>query len=104
MPLFLWTEGEFNERMPGSAIYRIGYERWSRNIAGGVGECPRITGGACGVAHEALRRIGVGEGSTLSGRWRGMAPRQGMTRAAHDPQPAPQQRNSSIGGEGGSVE
>jgi epoxyqueuosine reductase len=35
--LFAWTEGEFEERMRGSAIYRIGYERWSRNIAVALG-------------------------------------------------------------------
>jgi len=38
--LFAWTEGEFDERMRGSAIYRIGYERWSRNIAVALGNAP----------------------------------------------------------------
>ena len=38
--LFAWTESEFEERMRGSAIYRIGYERWSRNIAVGLGNAP----------------------------------------------------------------
>jgi epoxyqueuosine reductase len=38
--LFTWTEGEFDERMRGSAIYRIGYERWSRNIAVALGNAP----------------------------------------------------------------
>ena len=35
--LFAWTERDFEERMRGSAIYRIGYERWSRNIAVALG-------------------------------------------------------------------
>ncbi len=35
--LFGWTEGQFEERMRGSAIYRIGYERWLRNIAVALG-------------------------------------------------------------------
>jgi epoxyqueuosine reductase len=35
--LFRWTAAEFDERMRGSAIYRIGYERWSRNIAVSLG-------------------------------------------------------------------
>ena len=35
--LFAWTESEFNERLAGSAIRRIGYERWSRNLAVGLG-------------------------------------------------------------------
>jgi len=38
--LFAWTEVEFDERMRGSAIYRIGYERWSRNIAVALGNAP----------------------------------------------------------------
>ena len=35
--LFAWTEAEFNARMQGSAIYRIGYQRWLRNIAVALG-------------------------------------------------------------------
>ena len=38
--LFGWTAAEFEERMRGSAIYRIGYERWSRNIAVALGNAP----------------------------------------------------------------
>ncbi|HEY2591994.1 MAG TPA: tRNA epoxyqueuosine(34) reductase QueG, partial [Steroidobacteraceae bacterium] len=38
--LFAWTESEFDERMRGSAIYRIGYERWSRNVAVALGNAP----------------------------------------------------------------
>jgi epoxyqueuosine reductase len=38
--LFRWTEAEFEERMRGSAIYRIGFERWSRNIAVALGNAP----------------------------------------------------------------
>jgi epoxyqueuosine reductase len=39
--LFAWTEAEFLTRMEGSAIRRIGYERWSRNLAVGLGNAPR---------------------------------------------------------------
>jgi len=35
--LFAWTEQEFLERMSGSAIRRIGYECWLRNIAVALG-------------------------------------------------------------------
>ena len=35
--LFAWTEQEFAQRMQGSAIRRIGYERWLRNLAVGLG-------------------------------------------------------------------
>ncbi|MBS0416566.1 MAG: tRNA epoxyqueuosine(34) reductase QueG [Proteobacteria bacterium] len=41
--LFAWTQAEFDERMRGSAIYRIGYERWSRNIAVALGNAPTST-------------------------------------------------------------
>ncbi|HEX8010571.1 MAG TPA: tRNA epoxyqueuosine(34) reductase QueG [Casimicrobiaceae bacterium] len=35
--LFAWTESEFEQRTQRSAIRRIGYERWLRNIAVGLG-------------------------------------------------------------------
>ncbi len=38
--LFAWTAAEFDARMKGSAIRRIGYERWSRNLAVGLGNAP----------------------------------------------------------------
>ncbi len=39
--LFAWSEAEFDERLRGSAIRRIGYERWLRNLAVGLGNAPR---------------------------------------------------------------
>src|SRR5499427_8122635 len=39
--LFAWSEDEFRSRMAGSAILRIGYERWLRNLAVGLGNAPR---------------------------------------------------------------
>jgi epoxyqueuosine reductase len=38
--LFAWTSAEFDSRMRGSAIYRIGYERWLRNLAVALGNAP----------------------------------------------------------------
>ena len=38
--LFAWTEREFDERLRGSPIRRIGYERWLRNLAVGLGNAP----------------------------------------------------------------
>jgi epoxyqueuosine reductase len=38
--LFIWSEAEFGQRMAGSAIRRIGYERWLRNLAVGLGNAP----------------------------------------------------------------
>jgi epoxyqueuosine reductase len=37
LDLFAWTESEFNSRFEGSAIRRIGHERWLRNIAVALG-------------------------------------------------------------------
>jgi epoxyqueuosine reductase len=38
--LFAWTEEEFLARTEGSAIRRIGFERWLRNIAVALGNAP----------------------------------------------------------------
>jgi epoxyqueuosine reductase len=38
--LFEWREDAFHERLAGSSIHRIGYERWSRNLAVGLGNAP----------------------------------------------------------------
>ncbi len=39
--LFAWSEAEFNGRLAGSPIHRIGHERWLRNLAVGLGNVPR---------------------------------------------------------------
>jgi epoxyqueuosine reductase len=39
--LFAWSAAEFDERMRGSAIRRIGHERWLRNLAVGLGNALR---------------------------------------------------------------
>ena len=39
--LFAWTKEEFDTRTAGSAIRRIGYERWLRNLAVAMGNAPR---------------------------------------------------------------
>ena len=51
--LFRWTPAEFEQRMRGSAIYRLGYERWSRNVAVALGNAP--TSAAVVSALEARR-------------------------------------------------
>lgn len=38
--LFRWSEGEFLQKTEGSAIRRIGHERWLRNIAVALGNAP----------------------------------------------------------------
>ncbi len=42
--LFAWSETEFNDKLAGSAIRRIGYERWLRNLAVGMGNALRTLG------------------------------------------------------------
>jgi len=39
--LFAWSEDEFHARLLGSAIHRIGYARWLRNLAVGMGNALR---------------------------------------------------------------
>ncbi len=39
--LFAWEEADFNSKLAGSAIYRIGHEQWLRNIAVALGNAPK---------------------------------------------------------------
>lgn len=41
--LFNWSEAEFLSKTAGSAIRRIGYERWLRNLAVGLGNAPHAS-------------------------------------------------------------
>jgi len=41
LELFAWSEEEFLKNTEGSAIRRIGHERWQRNIAIALGNAPR---------------------------------------------------------------
>ena len=40
--LFAWSEAEFTRRLAGTPIYRIGHERWLRNLAVGLGNAPSM--------------------------------------------------------------
>src|SRR3954470_16625778 len=51
--LFAWTEEEFDRRMEGSAIRRIGHERWLRNIAVALGNAPTSPEVVAALAHRA---------------------------------------------------
>jgi epoxyqueuosine reductase len=51
--LFAWTETEFLERTEGSAIRRIGYERWLRNIAIALGNAPATAENSAALAARA---------------------------------------------------
>jgi epoxyqueuosine reductase len=48
--LFAWTEEEFLARTEGSAIRRIGYERWLRNIAVALGNAPATAENAAALS------------------------------------------------------
>lgn len=52
--LFSWTEEEFNQRLEGSAIRRIGHERWLRNIAVALGNAATACAGDFAIM-QALR-------------------------------------------------
>ncbi|CAM2149249.1 epoxyqueuosine reductase [Pararobbsia alpina] len=43
LELWEWTAHEFEDRLAGTAIRRIGYERWVRNLAVGLGNALRAT-------------------------------------------------------------
>ncbi|MEM0954072.1 MAG: tRNA epoxyqueuosine(34) reductase QueG [Pseudomonadota bacterium] len=51
--LFLWDENEWSSRTAGSAIRRIGYERWLRNLAIGLGNAPRSDAVVQALRHRA---------------------------------------------------
>jgi epoxyqueuosine reductase len=55
--LFAWTAADFNERLAGSAIRRIGHERWLRNLAVAMGNALAALQGAApaGEIAAALR-------------------------------------------------
>ncbi len=52
--LFAWSEEKFNQRLEGSAIRRIGHERWLRNIAVALGNAAMACAGDA-VIIQALR-------------------------------------------------
>jgi epoxyqueuosine reductase len=51
--LFLWEEAEFLEKTEGSAIRRIGFERWLRNIAVALGNAPTSASVLSALEHRA---------------------------------------------------
>jgi len=51
--LFGWTAAEFDTRTAGSAIRRIGYERWSRNLAVALGNAPPTAEARAALARRA---------------------------------------------------
>jgi epoxyqueuosine reductase len=56
LDLFNWSETQFLERTAGSAIRRIGYQRWLRNIAIALGNAPPSSEA---IAALEARRVGA---------------------------------------------
>ena len=59
LELWAWDEAEFLRRTEGSAIRRIGFARWQRNLAIGLGNALRTSGDAAIVAALEARRAGA---------------------------------------------
>ncbi|HEU4621436.1 MAG TPA: tRNA epoxyqueuosine(34) reductase QueG [Burkholderiaceae bacterium] len=58
LELWSWTDEDFLSRTQGSAIRRIGYERWRRNLAVGLGNALRQTNDS-EVRDALARRVGL---------------------------------------------
>jgi epoxyqueuosine reductase len=56
--LFGWDEEEFNRRMEGSPIRRIGHERWLRNLAVGLGNAAETRRGDADMVAALRARAG----------------------------------------------
>ncbi len=63
--LFGWDEEEFNRRMEGSPIRRIGHERWLRNLAVGLGNAAANAAAKGDAAIVAALRSRAGHPSDL---------------------------------------
>lgn len=58
LDLLAWSEAEFDSRLAGNPIRRIGYERWLRNIAVALGNLPAgLAAGELEAARQALQRL-----------------------------------------------
>jgi epoxyqueuosine reductase len=64
LELFAWSEDEFLKRTEGSAIRRIGYERWQRNLAVALGNLLRNALQA--ISNKALQAA-IAEALTIKG-------------------------------------
>ena len=62
LALWAWSEAEFLRRTEGSAIRRIGYERWQRNLAVALGNALRTL---ASVDVEQALRARLGSASPL---------------------------------------
>ena len=68
--LFAWSEADFEERTSGSAIRRIGYERWLRNVAIALGNAPASPAVTAALDCRANSTHQRWCANTFNGRWR----------------------------------
>jgi epoxyqueuosine reductase len=61
LELWAWDPSDFDHRTEGSAIRRIGYPRWRRNLAVALGNALRATGDPVIAAALAAARPGAGD-------------------------------------------
>jgi epoxyqueuosine reductase len=61
LALWAWSEAEFLHHTAGSAIRRIGYERWQRNLAVAMGNALRAEGGGPIAQALAARRASASD-------------------------------------------
>ena len=57
LELFAWSEEEFNRRLEGSPIRRIGHERWLRNIAVALGNAAAAARGDAAIVAALRARL-----------------------------------------------
>jgi epoxyqueuosine reductase len=60
--LFAWSEHDFHGRLLGSAIHRIGYARWLRNLAVGMGNALRALSPASTEAQRIIEGLSARSG------------------------------------------
>lgn len=57
LELFAWSEADFLRRMEGSPIRRIGYEKWLRNLAVGLGNTAQHVKGRTDIVQALQNRL-----------------------------------------------
>jgi epoxyqueuosine reductase len=80
--LFAWTQDDFDLRLEGSAIRRIGYERWLRNLAVALGNAPTSPQVLAALRARADHPSALVREHVLWALRRHEAPRTGQPRAA----------------------
>ena len=63
--LFGWSAAEFDQRLQGSPIRRIGHECWSRNLAVGLGNALRVASSSTAIEIVAVLRQRLNDPSAL---------------------------------------